>query len=75
MGHPAHPTGGRFPRGASRPSNGRNVIPHYLSPPLTPNSHNIHQKSTKKKKRRGREERRGSDEALSTRRFAGIIIV
>jgi hypothetical protein len=59
-GHPALPTGGRFPRGTSGPPNGRDV-PHYLSPPSTPNFHNIQQNS--KEGKGGEEERRGEETA------------
>jgi hypothetical protein len=43
---------------------------HYISPQLPPNSHIIQQKSEKRKG--GEEERRGSGEALFTRRFGDI---
>jgi hypothetical protein len=55
--------------GASRPLGGRE-FPRYISLHLSLNSHFI-QKNQKKRKR-GEEERRGSGEALFTRRFGGI---
>jgi hypothetical protein len=70
--HPTLLTGGRFPRGASRPPNERDVPPLFK-----PATHHLiliifSKNQQKKKGRRGREERRGSGEALSTRRFGGI---
>jgi hypothetical protein len=68
-GHPARPTGGRFPKGASRPPNGRNV-PSVYKPPPTP-KFLYYSAKIWKKRNGGEEERRGSGEALFTRRFAG----
>jgi hypothetical protein len=70
-GHPARPTGGRFPREASRPPNGRDVPPPLYKPPPTPKF--LYYSAKIRKKRKGEEEeRRGSGEALFTRRFGGI---
>jgi hypothetical protein len=46
--------------------------PDYISPNLSQKFYFIQQKSEEKKRKRGEEERRGSGEALFTRRFGGI---
>jgi hypothetical protein len=102
-GPPAHPVGGRFPKGlfanflfakrsltgqagASRPSKGRDVVlrgippfgragrpPRLYKPEPAPKIL-FYSEKIRRKKKRGEEERRGSGEALFTRRFGGIFL-
>jgi hypothetical protein len=63
--HPTRPTGGRFPEGhPARPTG-------LYKPPPTP-KFPYYSAKIRKKRKGGEEERRGSGEALFTRRFGGI---